>query len=170
MSKHELSRQLPVFALLLSVLLLLASLYSGYRELQNNPLNVPANPKPLQNPANAKIIQKIKPEAISAWHLFGNPPVKASRQRPRVVKTKAVETRLKLKLMGVIATGNNHNAGAIISAPGKPQTGYMVGDKIPGNATLYAVETQRVLIKRNGQIESLSMPQPKPGTGFTVVE
>ena len=95
---------------------------------------------------------------VSAYHLFGN------AKQPVVTEKEVInapETRLRLNLKGVFASSKPKEALAIIaSSKGKDKT-YHVGDKVVGGAALHAVYEDRVILKRNGKLETLSLPKPK---------
>jgi general secretion pathway protein C len=93
---------------------------------------------------------------VGTYHLFGN--AKAQVQQ-KVID--APETRLRLDLKGVFASTNASKALAIISSSkGKDKT-YQIGDKVIGGALLHAVYSDRVILKRNGKLETLRLPKSK---------
>ena len=73
-----------------------------------------------------------------------------------VVRETAPETGLTLTLHGVFLATQAKTSSAILSEDGESAELYRVGDTLPGNAELIAVEPQRILLKRNGEVESLS--------------
>ena len=97
-------------------------------------------------------------DKLSTYHLFGD-----AKKSP-VIQQKVIdapETRLRLDLTGVFASTNANEALAIISSSkGKDKT-YHIGDKITGGALLHAVYEDRVILKRNGQLETLRLPKSK---------
>ncbi|MDJ0957654.1 MAG: type II secretion system protein N [Arenicellales bacterium] len=118
-----------------------------------------------------------KVDEIVAAHLFGE-PAKAKQNLDQAPKTK-----LKLSLLGVLATDNDDYARALIQVQSKKMRTYSVGDIIEGtDAALHKVESQRVILDRKGKFESLGMQRknlattagpsartfdvpPAPGTG-----
>lgn len=92
---------------------------------------------------------------ISRFHLFGQykAPVKPTVvSRPKPVQTLPP---LNLKLHGVV-TGSVDMARAIIAQSNGEQEIYSIGDKnLPGNATLTAIYSDKVLVERQGQIQEL---------------
>ena len=95
---------------------------------------------------------------VSAYHLFGDAKKQVTAQQ-KVIE--APETRLRLDLKGVFASTVAADALAIIAgSKGKDKT-YHIGDKVVGGAILHAVYADRVILKRNGQLETLSLPKPK---------
>ena len=98
---------------------------------------------------------------MSHWHIFGENTIQ-SNAPITVAPIKAPETQLKLELLGVALHSNGKGGQAIIAETGKKQRSYSTGDKLPGEALLYAIEAQRVILHRNNQHESLTMKKPDP--------
>jgi general secretion pathway protein C len=90
---------------------------------------------------------------ISELHLFGKTEVTVKADTPIV----APETRLQLKLKGVFASSNPERAYAIISDSKNQDKSYRLGSKIVGGAILHAVYPDRVILKRNGRLETLRL-------------
>jgi len=91
---------------------------------------------------------------VSSFHLFGEAgkvvPIK--KDAPKV----APKTRLRLILKGVFTAEQGGESGAIVEEIGKSADYYRIGDTLPGNAVLEEVYSDRVLLRRNGQLETLS--------------
>lgn len=95
--------------------------------------------------------------ALVGLHLFGE----ASQEPEQVVETptNAPETNLSLTLRGIVAE-STQDAGLALIADGRGENKlYRIGDTVPGNAKLHAVEEDRVLLNRAGRIEALSLPK-----------
>ena len=90
--------------------------------------------------------------AITNAHLFGAAPA-AKRDGAN-----APQSSVPLVLTGTIA-GNDPQNGLAILGP-NPQTAkvYAVGDNLPGGPKLHSVYSDRVVIDRDGQLESLTLP------------
>ncbi|SDX64553.1 type II secretion system protein N [Marinobacter mobilis] len=101
-------------------------------------------------------------QSLAAYELFGRPegplPVAES------VRQSAPETRLRLRLEGVLVAGQAEYSGAIVAGTGGITEHYRVGDTLPGNAELVEVEPGRILIKRNGMFETLTF-EDNPDVG-----
>ena len=95
---------------------------------------------------------------VALYHLFGEANKTVPVQQAMI---NAPETRLKLELKGVFATSNSVSALAIISSSKQQDKTYHIGDKISGGAELHAVYSDRVILKRNGQLETLRLPKSK---------
>jgi len=87
--------------------------------------------------------------------LFGKEDVSAPKQQ-LMESVDAPKTRLQLQLKGVFISERDNESSAIVSEKGKTGEYFKVGDKLPGNAELVAVYSDRVLLKRNGRLETLS--------------
>lgn len=105
-----------------------------------------------------KTVANTRLKEVSSYHLFGD------AKKQAVVEQKVIdapETRLRLDLKGVFASTNTDEALAIISSSkGKDKT-YHIGDKVASGALLHAIYADRVILKRNGQLETLRLPKPK---------
>lgn len=100
--------------------------------------------------------------ALSRAHLFGTPPAPTGENAP--------QTSMPLVLTGIMA-GNDPQTGLAILGPNAQSTRvYAVGDVVPGGAKLHLVYSDRVVIDRNGELESLMLPRkvvnsaPAPST------
>lgn len=96
-------------------------------------------------------------QAMAAHEMFGRSVNQG--QVADVVKRSAPETRLNLSLEGVMIAQRPQDSGAIVAGSNGVTEHYRVGDTLPGNAQLAEVEAGRVLIRRNGQYESLSFEE-----------
>lgn len=93
-------------------------------------------------------------DRLSTINLFGRPdagtPVAEAERRA------APETNLRLKLEGVLVAEQSENSGAIVAGTDGTTAYYRVAALMPGNVELVEVESHRILIRRNGQVESLA--------------
>src|SRR6516162_6463840 len=88
--------------------------------------------------------------AITNAHLFGAAPA------PKQDGANAPQTSIPLVLTGTIA-GNDPRSGLAIL--GQTAQVHAVGDSVPGGAKLHSVYSDRVVIDRDGQLESLTLPR-----------
>src|SRR5580704_8950446 len=91
--------------------------------------------------------------AITNAHLFGAAPA------VRESGANAPQTSMPLVLTGIIAGNDPQNGLAILGPTAQTAKVFAVGDNVPGGAKLHAVYTDRVVIDRNGQLESLALPR-----------
>ena len=71
----------------------------------------------------------------------------------------APQTSMPLVLTGIIAGNDPQNGLAILGESAQSAKVYAVGDNVPGGAKLHSVYSDRVVIDRNGQLESLALPR-----------
>src|SRR3981081_4037981 len=91
--------------------------------------------------------------ALPNAHLFGAAP--ALRQDG----ANAPQTSMPLVLTGIIAGNDPQNGLAILGQSAQTTKVYAVGDSVPGGAKLHSVYSDRVVIDREGQLESLFLPR-----------
>jgi len=92
---------------------------------------------------------------LSKWHLFGDPGV--ALDLARLART-APATTLKLTLRGTFNEEASEVGYAIIADENDVHRRYAVGDRLPGDAELIGIYGGRVLLRRGGVDESLSLP------------
>jgi general secretion pathway protein C len=88
-------------------------------------------------------------QPLLAAHLFGQASEDLAGQRHDNLPVSS----LNLVLTGVVASDTG--GYALISVNGQPQEPYAVGQTVTGGAVLHAVYPERVVIRRNGSLESL---------------
>jgi general secretion pathway protein C len=91
---------------------------------------------------------------LAQFHLFGKAGVLAVQKVDK--PTEAPKTRLRLILKGVFTAKQGGASGAIVEEIGKTSDYYGLGDTLPGNAVLEEVYSDRILLRRNGKLETLS--------------
>jgi general secretion pathway protein C len=97
--------------------------------------------------------------AITNAHLFGAAPVAPQDG------ANAPQTSIPLVLTGTIAGNDPQNGLAILGQTAQTAKVYAVGDNVPGGAKLHSVYSDRVVVDRNGQLESLALPHQMAGSG-----
>jgi general secretion pathway protein C len=111
------------------------------------------SPQPLEAPLSARNLPRptsVDVARIAASHLFGEVPgVQDTLAAPR--------SAANLKLSGTLATTDPRHGLAIIGDPAKSQV-YSIGDS-SGDFSLVAIYRDRVVIARNGALESLFLPR-----------
>jgi general secretion pathway protein C len=96
--------------------------------------------------------------AITSARLFGAAPVAQQDG------ANAPATSMPLVLTGIIAGNDPQNGLAILGANAQSAKVYAVGDTIAGGPKLHSVYSDRVLIDREGQLESLALPHQVSAT------
>jgi len=99
---------------------------------------------------------------LPRYHLFGESGkiVEKKVDTPKV----APKTNLRLVLKGVFTAEQGGASGAIVEEIGKKADYYGIGDKLPGNATLEEVYNDRILLRRNGALETLAFEEAAYGS------
>lgn len=108
-----------------------------------------------------QLVQATAPKygQIVGWHLFGRAKSVESVERRPDASIEAPETRLNLKLMGVLSSDEKDSARAIIAGPKGDQKIYSIGAQLPGDAELIEIHPDRVILKRNQRRETLRLEQ-----------
>jgi general secretion pathway protein C len=66
---------------------------------------------------------------------------------------------LDLTLEGIVFSNDSKHSMVIISAPGNKTQTFSIGDTVPGGAKIKQITPDGVVLKRDGQLESLSLPK-----------
>jgi general secretion pathway protein C len=111
------------------------------------------SPQPVVAATNRPQRPGLDIQSVVSAHLFGVAAVDASSQDPE----NAPQSAANLVLAGTIATQNPKRGVAIVSDGGAASKVYSVGDKI-GGAALHSVYMDRVILDRNGALETLLLP------------
>jgi len=161
MKALSLAAQRRIARLLANLLLILLVVYGAYTLAQATWM-IAWKERPIAlapgNPGLDGASAKLKP--MAAHDMFGRPAGQV--QVAEAVKRSAPETRLNLSLQGVMVAQRPEDSGAIVAGSNGVTEHYRVGDTLPGNAELAEVEPNRILIRRNGQYESLSFDDTLP--------
>jgi general secretion pathway protein C len=100
--------------------------------------------------------RKVDVATIVNSHLFG---VAGAGSSPAIDAANAPQTSMPLVLSGIIAGDDPSTGLAILGESASTAKVYAVGDTLPGGAKLHSVHGDRVLLDRNGQLESLALPR-----------
>lgn len=155
-----LSKQLPLIAAILIILLSAASigmqLYPFYLESQApNISSKPQLNQAAQDPTN-------KPKYnVAAFKMFGD--YNAQPQPKADALEKIPTTKLKLTLTGVSADEEQKLGSALIEDPKRDTERYVIGDELPGGAKLHEVYQDRIILSRGGKLETLFFPETSGG-------
>jgi general secretion pathway protein C len=93
--------------------------------------------------------------AIANAHLFGS----AAQTQPQSDAANAPQTNIPLVLTGIIAADDPQNGLAIIGENAASAKVFAVGDTVPGGVKLHQVLADKVILDRNGTLESLLLPR-----------
>lgn len=92
---------------------------------------------------------------VDGWQLFGAYNSKVAAQQKDEVD--APETRLQLLLLGLFLSPDADRSSAIIAQKGQDAGLYHIGDDIPGNAKLENIYADRIILRRQGRLETLRL-------------
>ncbi|SFM25726.1 type II secretion system protein N [Marinobacter zhejiangensis] len=158
------STRLPlVLATLLALLMLAALGWQGYSQWQQETQAPTGQVDPaIISPAGpAQNEPQIKASEVA---LFGSASQSATEQP--VDTENLPETNLRLVLRGVMAAEGDFPGSALIEDTSANTDVYLVGDELPGNATLRSVHSNRVIINRSGKLENLYFPELTASDGM----
>ncbi|MEO7774864.1 MAG: type II secretion system protein GspC [Steroidobacteraceae bacterium] len=103
-------------------------------------------------------LKQVDLSQIVGANLFGSPKLEAGADAGN-----APATTMALVLTGVIAGDDPQRGLAILGPSAAAAKVIAVGDMVPGGAKLYSVYADRVLLDRNGTVESLMLPRQYAG-------
>ena len=123
---------------------------------------------PVAEPGQPAVARIVEPDTVDAGttgadsmrrlaslHIFGTAPDDADTAAERSGEPEdAPETRLDLDLRGLFAVADG-DGYAIIRAGGDGERVFGVGDRLPGNARITGIYGDRVLLRRDGNLEAL---------------
>ncbi len=156
---QQLLKRLPAKKVSIAGTLLLL-IYIAYQVAQLVWLVMPEpNRAPINVRGSAAQNSSAQPSVntILAANLFGKAQ-EAPKEQPKTVVTDAPQTRLSIRLTGVVSVESNDQAGlAIIESQGHQET-YAVGDVIKNTrAKVHQVVADRVILNVSGRFETLML-------------
>ncbi len=113
-------------------------------------------------PTSSSKPSNYQASSITNSHLFGRSAASQSINPANIPVT-----RMQLILRGAFTSSNPKQASAIIEGPDGQTRSYKTGSKIYGQASLRQVFNDRVVLSRNGQLETLYFPQPGTSSAGT---
>jgi len=144
--------QVAVWALALALGVQAAVIVTNFAGTGRPPeVSMAQSPVAVQPPA-----PRANVASIANAHIFG---IDAPPEPPPQDATNALPTSMPLVLTGVIANEDPRNGLAILGESVASAKVYGVGDSLPGGAKLHSVYDERVLIERDGKLESLALPR-----------
>lgn len=111
--------------------------------------------------------RELSQSQVESWHLFGVYQQEPENNKDRLVD--APDTRLQLELLGLFQTRDRGKSSAIIAEKGKDAELYHIGDGIPGNAKIEEIYADRVILRRQGRLETLRLNELSTLGGVTQV-
>lgn len=96
-------------------------------------------------------------QRIAQLSLFG----KAQAETARATPIDAPDTRLDLTLRGILFNSDDEMARAIIASTGHPDEHFRTGQQVRPGVTLDRIYPDRVILLREGQYETLRLPEER---------
>ena len=150
-------RHLPPLAALLLVAVLAQQAASLIWRLMPLPASATWTPAPgFADPANARAPPSA--DALASAHLFGEYQAQAST----ATLANAPDTQLNFTLLGILAGTSEKDSLALIAKEGGDEAPYSIGDDVSPGVFLQAIFLDRVILSRNGQLETLRLDKDAP--------
>ncbi|MDY6814379.1 MAG: type II secretion system protein N [Pseudomonadota bacterium] len=138
--------------------------WQGYRfwQTESQPALSATGQPAQQSPPGTRDVPEVD---LATLTLFGSPNADSG---PAELGTENLpETNLRLFLRGVLAASGEFPGSALIEDDKSKTEVYLVGDELPGNATLRSVFPNRVIIERSGKLENLYFPEEADRSGMS---
>ncbi|MBU2955980.1 type II secretion system protein N [Marinobacter sp. F3R08] len=159
------NERLPlILALVAGAAMVTLTAYQGYRfwEVESRNPEFDSMPPLISDPTTGRQTPKV---TLASLDLFGAASKEAPPTEPDTENLP--ETNLRLFLRGVLAADGEFPGSALIEDDKSKTEAYLVGDELPGNATLRSVHPHRVIIERSGKLENLYFPELKDRSGIS---
>ena len=148
---------LPPLATLLLVAVLAWQLASLVWTLVPLPASAAWTPAPgFVDPTPTK--PALNPETLANAHLFGQYQATASTAS----LANAPDTQLNFTLLGILSGSTEKESLALIAKDNTDEAPYAIGDDVSPGVTLQAIFLDRVILARNGQLETLRLDKDAP--------
>lgn len=121
-------------------------------------------PPPAPSAAGRSATAPADYSSITTAHLFGEASTTAPEATHDAIAN-APETSLSLQLRGAVAAGDSKYAHAIIADANGNEKVYFINSTVPGGATVQQIQSDRVILARNGQLEVLRLPRDSAVSG-----
>ncbi len=117
---------------------------------------------------NAEVVTNQSPRFDAlALPLFGmaNAVSVAAPNMPETTKTRLPKSAASYQLTGTIASPTFSPRRALIGSSDSAEHAYAQGDQMPDGAQIVSIGARQVVLSRNGQLESLDLPEPDDLSG-----
>ncbi len=160
------SSRLPlILATVAGITMVTVTAWQGYRFWQTE-TDTTAATDPATN-AKATTAMPQEPDInLASLDLFGK--AGETESQAEADTENLPETNLRLFLRGVLAASGDLPGSALIEDDKSITEAYLVGDELPGNATLRSVRANRVIIERGGKLENLYFPEDEDRSGVSL--
>ncbi|MBD3641049.1 MAG: general secretion pathway protein GspC [Marinobacter sp.] len=157
--------RLPMALAMVAVAAMLAiTAWQGYRfwQTETQPILAGRGQAAQQSVPSTREVPQVD---LATLTLFGSPA--ADGAAAELDTENLPETNLRLFLRGVLAASGEFPGSALIEDDKSKTEVYLVGDELPGNATLRSVFPNRVIIERSGKLENLYFPEDADRSGMS---
>lgn len=160
------SSRLPLLlATVAGITMITVTAWQGYRFWQNETDTTTAT-SPSMNDRTAASVPQEPDVNLASLDLFGKPGEMQNQSEPDTENLP--ETNLRLFLRGVLAASGDFPGSALIEDDKNRTEAYLVGDELPGDATLRSVRANRIIIERSGKLENLYFPEDEDRSGVSL--
>ena len=111
------------------------------------------------NNDQTKIIKKLKNSKTTSKKNLNKYPLFGDYISNINDGTKIPDTVLNLTLIGILKSSIAKDSQALIKVGNNDEKLYLINESLPGGATLVRILDSEVFLKRNGQIERLTLPK-----------
>lgn len=144
--------KLPPLLTLLLVIVLAQQTASLLWTLMPLPKSAAWSPAPgFVDPASARAALNV--DALAAAHVFGQYQATASSAS----LANAPDTQLNFTLLGILAGSTERESLALIAKDATDEAPYAIGDDVASGVNLQAIFADRVILSRNGRLETLRL-------------
>lgn len=133
-------------------------IYQRYQTMQQLEVQIEKAMQPIARtaPENRGTAETRK---VASIYLFGKQKVQTA-PKPEVID--APITRLKLRLIGVIAADNPEDSKAVVQIDNRQVMIFKADDTVPKtNAEIHQIQPTQILLMRNGKLERLVIDRPE---------
>ena len=117
-------------------------------------------PPALPSPASVAASRGPNVDLVAEAHLFGQYQAPAEQELSELEE--APDTQLDLTLLGILAATAERGSRALINASNGEEKPFAIGDDVVRNVTLQAIFPDRVILSRNGKLETLRLDKNAP--------
>lgn len=112
------------------------------------------------SPASVAASRGPNVDLVAEAHLFGQYQAPAEQDLSELEE--APDTQLDLTLLGILAATMERGSRALINASNGEEKPFAIGDDVVRNVTLQAIFPDRVILSRNGKLETLRLDKNAP--------
>lgn len=156
--------RLPPLVVLLLSLLIAWQLATLLWLLVPTPESARWRPAPVQpDPAPARPLSRV---SLAEAHLFGE--YRAGAVGDAASLANAPDTQLNFTLLGILSSSNDAESMALIAREGGDEAAFRIGDDVSPGVNLQAIFADRVILARNGRLETLRLDKDAPSNAAII--